>query len=141
MHGPEASVLDVPRRSTSSINGSAPDLSRSIASLPAGNGSVRDVTPPPQFPPRRTNTSAGVVTQNRMAAAGGIPLVGLAGPQERKPQLPARKPTVHTPVPMPSAQKQAPPPPAPRKTTPAVDLLADDGAMEMGGWEALKPSS
>ncbi|KAK4038736.1 SacI homology domain-containing protein [Parachaetomium inaequale] len=141
VHGSEASMLDVPRRSTSSINGSAPDLGRSIASLPARNGSVRGVTPPPQFPPRRTNTSAGVVTQNRMAAAGGIPLVGLAGPQERKPQLPARKPTVHAPGPAAQVQKQAPPPPAPRRTTPAVDLLADDGAMEMGGWEALKPSS
>jgi hypothetical protein len=140
LHGPEGSVASFPRRSTpGSANGSASDLSGGIASLPARNASLRERTPPPPQFPRRTNTSAGVMGQNRMAAAGGIPLVGLAGTQERKPQLPVRKPV--SPAPVSSFQKQAPPPPpAPRKT-PAVDLLADDGAIEMGGWEALKPSS
>ncbi|KAH6853720.1 SacI homology domain-containing protein [Chaetomium sp. MPI-CAGE-AT-0009] len=140
LHGPETSVANPPRRPTpGAANGSASDPSGGIASLPVRNASLRERTPPPPQFPRRTNTSAGVMGQSRIAAAGGIPLVGLAGPQERKPQLPVRKPVSSAPVS--SVQKQAPPaPPAPRKA-PAVDLLADDGAIEMGGWEALKPSS
>lgn len=152
IHGSEISLAELPRRSTSSVNGFQSDLSRSLASLPAKNGSAataRTETPPLQ-PARRTNTSTGTATPNRMGPpAGGIPLVGLAaaGQQqlERKPTLPARKPTlpVSGPVPIPAAsvQKQAPPPPPAPRRVPAVDLLADDGGMEMGGWEALKPSS
>jgi hypothetical protein len=119
---------------------------------------TRGETPPPQ-PPRRSNTAGtSIVTQSRMAPVGGIPLVGLAAgaaaAQERKPQLPARKPTGAVPAPNPVAgavvsgvhtqqKKGPPPPPAPRKAPgPAVDLLGDDEGMEMGvgGWEALKPS-
>lgn len=147
LRGPGGSVADIPRRPTpNAANGSgSSDLSRGLASLPVRNASLRERTPSPSQFPRRTNTTAGVTAQSRMAAAGGIPLVGLAGgPQERRPQLPARKPVspAPAPAPAPSVQKQTPPPPpAPRKAAPAVDLLADDGAMEMGGWEALKPSS
>jgi hypothetical protein len=135
-------VAEIPRRPTpNAANGSGSDLGRGLASLPVRNASLRERTPSPSQFPRRTNTTAGVTAQSRMAAAGGIPLVGLAGPQERMPQLPARKPVSPAPV-LPSVQKQTPPPPpAPRKAATAVDLLADDGAMEMGGWEALKPSS
>ncbi|KAL2142103.1 hypothetical protein VTI28DRAFT_1558 [Corynascus sepedonium] len=135
--GLEGSVVDLPQRSTSSANSSMFALSRSFTSLSARDGSINGDTASLQ-PPRRANTNAGAMMPNRMAAAGGIPLVGLAGPQERKPQLPARKPT--GPAPMTSVQKQAPPPPTPRRPQ-AVDLLADDGAIEMSGWEALRPSS
>jgi hypothetical protein len=154
IHGSEISLPELPRRSTTSANGFQSDLSRSLASFPAQNGSAartQTATPPLQ-PIRRTNTSTGAVTPtNRMAPAGGIPLVGLAaaaaGQLERKPVLPARKPTMPVSVPAPaasasaSAQKQAPPPPPAPRRVPTVDLLADDGGMEMGGWEALKPSS
>ena len=155
-HASQASLLDPPHRSTPSANGfSSSKFDSSLPSLLARNGSVREHTPPPPQLPRRSNTSAStnVVTQgSRMAAAGGIPHVGLAAAaaaassQERKPQLPMRKPTTAMPMPMPipvsTTQKQAPPPPppAPRRTQ-EVDLLGgDDGAMEMGGWEALRPS-
>ncbi|KAL1836353.1 hypothetical protein VTJ49DRAFT_5254 [Mycothermus thermophilus] len=80
--------------------------------------------------------------------------------QERKPPLPSRKPTAPIPVPghghsataaAAAARKKGPPPP-PQHPQPqpiplrgalaaAVDLLADDGASELSGWEALKPSS
>lgn len=135
--GSGPSPPDLPRRSTSSMHGSFNNiLDGTRFSSAAKNGIPREEPPPPQTP-RRANTSAGAVTQSRMAAAGGIPLVGLA-PQERRPQLPGRKPTAT--VPAAAAEKQAPAPPAPRKTAPAVDLLGDDGAAEMRGWEALKPS-
>jgi hypothetical protein len=106
-------------------------------------------TPPPQ-PPRRANTASSIVTQSRVAPAPacGIPLVGLASSataaHERKPQLPARKPTAAVPARVPSAslqrKKEAPRPPAPRKEKPVMDLLGDEEGLEMSGWEALKPS-
>ncbi|KAL2131811.1 hypothetical protein VTI74DRAFT_4583 [Chaetomium olivicolor] len=138
LHGSDGPAPELPRRSTPSLNGSSTNLAGSIAVSPARNGSASEETPPPQ-PPRRTNTASSVVTQNRMAAAGGIPLPGLAGPIERKPQLPARKPT--NPVHVSVGQKQAAPPPPASRRAQTVDLLGDYGVMEMGGWEALKPSS
>ncbi|KAK4129569.1 hypothetical protein N657DRAFT_562882 [Parathielavia appendiculata] len=102
-------------------------------------------SPPPQLP-RRTNTGSRTSV---VASNGGISLTGLAAAaaaQERKPQLPARKPTVAVPVSASLAhtqQKQAavrPPQPPTHRKAPAVDLLGDDEGMEMGAWEALKPS-
>ena len=146
-----------------------------------------DDTPPPQLS-RRANTAAASITQSRPPGGipGGIPLVGLADPAiQRKPQLPARKPTVAgTPavgvapglgvgtgsrivpgagerlagevaaVAQAQAQAQtrkpAPAPPASRKaaqqtqSAQPVDLLGDegegDGVVDVGGWEALRPS-
>ncbi len=136
---------DIPRRSTSSLNSSRSHLTETLASLPRRSMDTASAPPqqPPQ-PPRRTNTGSGsnaVATQTRLPPAGGVPLVGM----ERKPQLPARKPAVAVPVlsslSATAVQKQtAPAPPAPRRTQ-AVDLLGDDGGMEMGSWEALRPSS
>ncbi|KAH6634362.1 SacI homology domain-containing protein [Chaetomium sp. MPI-SDFR-AT-0129] len=153
VHGTDAPSFNLSRSSTTHLTGSTPDLVRSMTSLPTSrNGSVRGHSPPPPQLPRRTNTAAGVTAaQNRMAPAGGVPLVGLTNREgnkerewERKTQLPGRKPTTPSPHPTPLAQlsKQAPPPPASRKApAAAVDLLGDDGGMDMGGWEALKPSS
>ncbi|SPQ18154.1 b2308100-bce0-45c7-bb3e-237ae9db2810 [Thermothielavioides terrestris] len=139
-HDPNASRPELPRRSTASVHNSISSLSSSLPTLPARNGVIsREEAPPPELP-RRSDTTTGSPAQShhRMAAAGGIPLVGLAAPQERKPQLPPRKPTI--PVPATQVPKQAPPPPGPKKLQ-VVDLLGDDGPSEMGGWEALKPSS
>lgn len=154
VHGTDAPTFNLSRSSTTHLSGSTPDLVRSMTSLPGSkNGSVRGQSPPPPQLPRRTNTTAGATAaQNRMAPAGGVPLVGLTNRERdndrewtRKTQLPSRKPTAPSPHPAPLAQlnKQAPPPPVSRKApaAAAVDLLADDGGMEMGGWEALKPSS
>ncbi|KAL2017890.1 hypothetical protein VTK56DRAFT_1546 [Thermocarpiscus australiensis] len=135
--GPET-PSSKPPRSLSNANVS------SHSSLPIKNGRVDTETPPPH-PPRRSNASASMATaQGRRAPAGGIPLAGLAT-QERKPLLPARKPSAAAVPAAQNSKQQAPPPPppAPRRTTtptPAVDLLGDDGAAEVGGWEALKPS-
>ena len=137
---------DIPRRSTSSLNSSRSHLTESLASLPRRSMDTASAPPqqqqqPPQLP-RRTNTGSGSnspATKTRLPPAGGVPLVGM----ERKPQLPARKPVVPVPIASSSSvQKQAapPPPPAPRRTQ-TVDLLGDDGGMEMSGWEALRPSS
>lgn len=143
-HGLDGSRPDLPRRSTSSINSSISNLSSGLSTvLPARNGMAREQTPPPP-PPRRSETnSSSVLAQNRGAPAGGIPLVGLmAAQQMRKPQLPARKPTI--PVAATAAHggssQGLPPPVAPRKAA-MVDLLGDDTGIEIGGWEALKPSS
>ncbi|KAK3995355.1 putative inositol-1,4,5-trisphosphate 5-phosphatase [Cladorrhinum sp. PSN332] len=135
--GLKTQVPGLPPRPTSAIREGLLGQTNTDLPSPSWNGSAREETPPPQ-PPRRTNTSASIVnTSGRGTPVGGIPLVGLAG-QERKPQLPVRKPSIASQV-----QKQAPPPPpAPRKTT-AVDLLGDDGGtgIDVGGWKALKPSA
>ncbi|KAK4240041.1 SacI homology domain-containing protein [Achaetomium macrosporum] len=128
VHGSETLLPDLPRRATSSVNSSLSGLTHSLSSSPAKHGGRREDVPPPQ-PPRRVNSSTSIPIQNRMAAFGGIPLVGLAGPQERRAKLPARKPT--NPVPVGRAQNPAQ----------TIDLLGDDEGMEIGGWEALKPSS
>jgi hypothetical protein len=129
VHGPETLLPGLARRATSSVNSSFPGLNRSLSTSPAKHGGKREDAPPPQ-PPRRVNSSTSIPIQNRMAASGGIPLVGLAGPQEQRAQLPPRKPTSPIPV-RPKPQSHAQP----------VDLLGDDEGMELGGWEALKPSS
>ncbi|KAK0748231.1 SacI homology domain-containing protein [Apiosordaria backusii] len=127
----------LPRRSTSTVSGSFPN------GPPSKNGSAKEEIPPPQ-PPRRANTGASMASSGRSTPAGGIPLVGLAGQSggiERKPQLPIRKPSAMV---QPETVKQTPPPPpAPRKSavTSTVDLLGDDARVQVGGWEALKPST
>ncbi|KAK4199132.1 putative inositol-1,4,5-trisphosphate 5-phosphatase [Triangularia verruculosa] len=126
----------LPRRSTSAVSGSLPNR------LPFRNESVREESPPPQ-PPRRANTGASITPSGRSTPAGGIPLVGLTAQtstMEPKPQLPFRKPVTVQSAPV---KVTPPPPPAPRKpvATSTVDLLGDDAGMEVGGWEALKPST
>lgn len=138
-HASETSLADATRHSTPVASGSSPSKSQLDGSfpplLPMNSKCAREKSPPspPQLP-RRTDTSTSLPAQARIAAAGGIPLVGLAGLPDRKPLLPARKPT----APIPTAQKQAPPRPLPRSAT--VDLLGDESSVELGGWEALKPS-
>ncbi|KAK4105843.1 hypothetical protein N658DRAFT_417551 [Parathielavia hyrcaniae] len=115
---------------------------RNGVAIPTQGGET--TSPPPRFQRTHTGGSMSVATQSVVAPSGGLPLAGLAGAaaeaaaaaQERKPQLPARKPTAAVPVSASLAhtqqKKQAP--------LPAVDLLGDDGGVEMGAWEALKPS-
>ncbi|KAH8885245.1 hypothetical protein GQ53DRAFT_372822 [Thozetella sp. PMI_491] len=125
-----------PRRSSTSVQTPiAPQdkYSGPPPSLPARNGSVIQTTEtaPPVKPPRRAGT-ANIVASGRTTPAGAVGLPGMIN-EDRRPQLPTRKPT---------ATIQKPAPPAPRKAqAQAVDLLADDATMEMGSWEALKPST
>ncbi|KAK4182630.1 putative inositol-1,4,5-trisphosphate 5-phosphatase [Podospora australis] len=152
--GFETLVPELPRRSTASIHESLSSIYAgqnghngrdgrgSTSSLPFRNESPRAEEGRPQLP-RRTNSSASIYSSGRTTPAGGIPLPGLTGQSAlgRKPQLPMRKPTI-----VDQQHKQtAPPAPASRKTaTPkatAVDLLGDDAGIEMGEWEALKPTT
>ncbi|KAK0617879.1 SacI homology domain-containing protein [Bombardia bombarda] len=119
-----------------------------------GTGARRDGSSPlpPQLP-RRTNTSASV-GQMGPAGAGAVGLVGLTGnnQEQKRPQpqslLSSRKPVSAGGAAISGgglAKPQPPQPPAPRRSQTTVDLLSDDhesgmGGMEMGGWEALKPS-
>ncbi|KAK3310115.1 phosphatidylinositol-3-/phosphoinositide 5-phosphatase [Chaetomium strumarium] len=128
LHGSEMLLPGLPRRATSSVNSSFSGLNRSLSASLAKQGGIGDDTPPPQ-PPRRVNSSTSIPIQKRMAASGGVPLVGLAGPEGRRAQLPGPKPA--NPVAVRPTQNQEHP----------VDLLGDDEGMELGGWEALKPSS
>ncbi|KAK4444306.1 SacI homology domain-containing protein [Podospora aff. communis PSN243] len=119
------------RRSTALVRTSTPSLGSSPTPA-SGNGIANtDNSTPPQLP-RRAVSSASVVKEGRGTSAGQVGLVGLAD-QERRPQSVAQRPLM--------AQKPpAPTPPAPRRSQ-AVDLLGDDdGGLEIGGWEALKPS-
>ncbi len=126
-----ARLPELPRRSTGNVQSTLSNLSGGLSGLPPKNGIVKsDGNVAPQLP-KRAASSANVVTASRIHP-GGVGLVGLAG-MERKSQLPERKPaTTDSP-----AQKPAPPPP---RRSPAVDLLADDGAKQVDGWEALKPT-
>ncbi|KAK3695027.1 SacI homology domain-containing protein [Podospora appendiculata] len=105
------------------------DLSRLVAKI---SGSNHGNYHPPQLP-QRSGSIASLVAPGRVTPAGAIGLVGLAGHDGRS-QLPERKAVANS-----SAQLR-PQSPAPRRSQP-VDLLGDDGGMEMGGgWEALKPT-
>jgi hypothetical protein len=131
-----SSFPDIPRRSTSSINSSRSQLAESLASLPRRSAEL--TAPPAQYqqqPSRRTDTgNGGVPTGTRSAPpVGGVPLPGL----ERKPPLPARKPAVAV---LAAGQRHGPPPPPAPQRAPTVDLLGDDAGVEMGSWEALRPS-
>jgi len=76
-----------------------------------------------ETPPRLPKGAASSTSMGRpsRSPAGAVGLVGLA----QKPVM--------------VRHKTPPPPPTPRKPQ-SDDLLGDDGAAEMGGWEALRPS-
>ncbi|KAK3942740.1 SacI homology domain-containing protein [Diplogelasinospora grovesii] len=152
---PSTSTTNISSTSTTSLhdglNGLKQDINpelprRSTAnSMPlskSANTTVQEAPPPPQ-PPRRTNTST-----TSLVPAGGIGLVGLAGQyqQDRKPQLPVpgRKPVSIATAPVTNSPRKhaAPAPQKKAAQTQTLDLLDDDAGMgmEMGGWEALKPS-
>lgn len=84
-----------------------------------GHANGEEEETPPQLP-RRAASSTGMARPSR-SPAGAVGLVGLT----QKPVM--------------LGHKTPPQPPAPRKAQ-SVDLLGDDGAVEMGGWEALRPS-
>lgn len=119
-----------PRRPSTSIQGSGnrpfiDDLHRSLSTRDA----ARDDTPPPK-PPRRAGTEALSTAGGRSwAPPGAVGLVGLS--KDDRPVLPARKPVSQRPTPPPNKM--------PNGRAQTVDLLGDD-TMEMGGWEALKPT-
>ena len=76
--------------------------------------------------PQRSNTTkTGTTSYGQSGFSGAVNLPGLG---QRKPVLPARPPQ-----PGPALA------PKPAKSS-AVDLLGDDDATEMSGWETLRPS-
>lgn len=98
-----------------------------------GHNAQKDGLPPPK-PPRRNEADRAVNVSGRSTPGGAIGLVGLVDHERQPPQLPNRKPVA-------LAQKPTTQPPMPRKSQIAVDLLGDEkGGIEMGGWEALKPT-
>ncbi|EAA35239.2 hypothetical protein GE21DRAFT_1369 [Neurospora crassa] len=100
----------------------------------------------PLQPSRGVNTSTGVAPQARYTPPGGVGLVGMADLRQ-KTQVPGRKPVpMSTLAPGPAlvqkaTKPEAPQPPPPRKSH-TVNLLDDDDSngIQMGGWQALKPS-
>lgn len=148
--------LQPERSSTSSLSGVQGSLSKangsssSFTSLSSLNTKTGDTSAPLQ-PPRRVNTSTGFAPQARYTPPGGVGLIGLADLQQKK-QVPGRKPV---PAPAPAralappptlfekatTKPEAPQPPPPRKSN-TVNLLDDDdsGGMQIGGWQALKPT-
>ena len=76
--------------------------------------------------PQRSNTTkTGTTSYGQGGISGGVNLPGLG---HRKPVLPARP-----------AQQESVQASKPVKSS-AVDLLGDDDATEMNGWETLRPS-
>lgn len=111
-------------QSSMQTNTSAPALPARNGSGSTGNGAR------PQLP-RRAISSASTIKAGWNTPTGGVGLVGLSD-QARRSQ--AQKPLA-------AEKRRAPAPPAPRRAQPAeVDLLGDDAASDVGGWEALKPS-
>ncbi|KAK8874407.1 hypothetical protein PGQ11_004921 [Apiospora arundinis] len=77
-------------------------------------------------PQRSMTTKTGTTSYGQSGLSGGVSLPGLG---HRKPVLPARPP------------QSGPPTQASRPVkNSAVDLLGDDDATEMNGWETLRPS-
>ncbi|EGO52512.1 hypothetical protein NEUTE1DRAFT_90897 [Neurospora tetrasperma FGSC 2508] len=132
-----------PNPPLSGLRGSlANGSSTSLSSLKdrTGDSSV------PLQPSRGVNTSTGVAPQARYTPPGGVGLVGMADLRQ-KTQVPGRKPVPMSalapgPALVQKATKpEAPQPPPPRKSH-TVNLLDDDDSngIQMGGWQALKPS-
>ncbi|CCC11590.1 putative synaptojanin-like protein [Sordaria macrospora k-hell] len=128
--------------SLSKANGSSSSCT-SLSSLSDRTGDTNAALQPP----RRVNTSTGFAPQARYTPPGGVGLIGLADVQQ-KTQVPGRKPVPVSALAPPPAlvqkattKPEAPQPPPPRKSN-TVNLLDDDdsGGMQMGGWQALKPS-
>jgi len=120
----------------------------SIRSMASQNGAYPTQHRPPSMTSQFSMAGSSSVGVNRSGystpAPGAIGLVGLA--DARRQGLPERKPVV-TGIQRASSQHQAQqqhqqqvPPQVKRRPTQQVDLLGDDGGMEMGGWEALKPT-
>ncbi|KAK8049479.1 Inositol-1 4 5-trisphosphate 5-phosphatase 1 [Apiospora phragmitis] len=79
-------------------------------------------------PQRSITTKTGTTNYGQGGFSGGVNLPGLG---HRKPVLPARPPQPPQPAPTQASK--------PVKNS-AVDLLGDDDATEMSGWETLRPS-
>ncbi|KAK0731107.1 SacI homology domain-containing protein [Lasiosphaeris hirsuta] len=127
---PSVRHTELPRRPTANVHGSISNHDGSSSSLPYRNNSMRDGGHAPPQLPRRADSSASLITARRANPAGAVGLVGLVD-RDKRPQLVGHKAG--------STGQKPPQLPAPRRTQ-VVDLLGDDGGMEMGSWEALKPS-
>ncbi|KAK6078143.1 SacI domain and endonuclease exonuclease phosphatase [Seiridium cupressi] len=120
---------ELPRRASTNIQ----SLSSRLEQNSGGNltGGMYKAAPPP-VQPKRVGTlppDAGTATGSR-GPSGGVSLPGLG---ERKPVLPSRSTMQQS---LPQQSQYIPPKPA-RK--PVMDLLGDDGAGELNGWETLRP--
>ncbi|KAK7908118.1 Inositol-1-4-5-trisphosphate 5-phosphatase 1 [Apiospora marii] len=115
--------FNMPRRASTNIQNLTSRLEHSNSSNLTG-GMQRQM-PGLNQPQRSNTTKTGTTSYGQGGISGGVNLPGLG---HRKPVLPAR-PAQQEPV---QASK-------PVKSS-AVDLLGDDDATEMNGWETLRPS-
>ncbi|KAJ9157486.1 SacI domain and endonuclease/exonuclease/phosphatase [Pleurostoma richardsiae] len=124
-----------PRRPSTSVPtpGMRPKLPEGLHRAVSTRETAKEQDTPPPMPPRRAGTNVVPPPRNNAwAPPGAVGLVGLTnGGDQGRPALPARKPTT-----------RPGPPPTQRPTGKLqnVDLLGDGDTLEMGGWEALKPS-
>ncbi|RYO87657.1 hypothetical protein DL766_001335 [Monosporascus sp. MC13-8B] len=116
----------IPRKPSKKVS----DLTSRLESSGSGSltGGMRSAPIPPLQPTRASGNSPSRNNSTQSLPSGGVSLPGL-GKIERKPVMPSSQQGLSQPLqPVKPARK------------PAVDLLGDDEATEMGGWETLKPS-
>ncbi|KAI1341616.1 SacI homology domain-containing protein [Xylariaceae sp. FL0016] len=117
-----------PHQTSSNISNLASRLeTNNLGSLTGGMHRTRTLPPQSAF---AEVSDAHPAPVSGSIASGRIGLPGL-GVGERKPVLPTRP----NQQPSPAIRKPAPP-----SRKPVIDLLGDDTATEMNGWESLKPS-
>ncbi|KAI0482270.1 SacI homology domain-containing protein [Xylariaceae sp. FL0804] len=134
-------MSDLPRRTSSNISNLTSRLEANGSGMLTGGMHQAKPNNPGQFMPAEPNDRHRAPATAAMPSSGRVSLPGLAGPQERKPVLPTRPQQQQQQQPSLAAASRAPKPaPAPPARKPVVDLLGDDGAAGMNGWEALKPS-
>ncbi|RYP49632.1 hypothetical protein DL768_004674 [Monosporascus sp. mg162] len=116
----------IPRKPSKKVS----DLTSRLESNGSGSltGGMRSALTPPLQPTRASGNPPSKNNSTRSLPSGGVSLPGI-GKIERKPVMSSPQQGPSQPLqPVKPARK------------PAVDLLGDDEATEMGGWETLKPS-
>ncbi|RYP27748.1 hypothetical protein DL767_007523 [Monosporascus sp. MG133] len=116
----------IPRKPSKKVS----DLTSRLESSGSGSltGGMRSALTPPLQPTRASGNFPSRNNSTQSLPSGGVSLPGL-GKIERKPVILSPQQGLAQPLqPVKPAQK------------PAVDLLGDDEAAEMGSWETLKPS-
>ncbi|KAK8124964.1 Inositol-1 4 5-trisphosphate 5-phosphatase 1 [Apiospora kogelbergensis] len=114
---------NLPRRASTNIQNLTSRLEQNNS--PNLTGGMQRQMPGLTQPQRSNTTKTGTTSYGQSGFSGAVNLPGLG---QRKPVLPARPPQ-----PGPALA------PKPAKSS-AVDLLGDDDATEMSGWETLRPS-